>query len=127
MQQFDCLILLHGSDANSQLYIPSKIYEYWWAKRPIFASIHNNVQLESIIYLIHEKNHVIETLAPASEYAKSLKRLIDRWMAGEFDRFEPLSAPVTPESAVRLIIEMLAVKTKYFRGAIPNGYQASKS
>jgi hypothetical protein len=36
MKKADFLILLHGVGQICELYIPSKAYEYLWAKRPIF-------------------------------------------------------------------------------------------
>jgi hypothetical protein len=114
MQQFDFLILTHGANSNSESYIPSKIYEYWWARRPILAIINNNQQLRAIILSIHPKNTVIETLASDCEYYAKIESAIGLWRAGAFDEFAPQSAPATPDNAVDLITEMLAKKTRFY-------------
>jgi len=110
MQQSDCLILLHGCHENCELYIPSKLYEYWWASRPIFALVHQNPQLEAIVKAIHPENFLIATLAPVSAYRESLERFIKMWQEGVFDNFCPALTPATPEAAVDLILEKLREK-----------------
>lgn len=114
MQQSDCLILLHGCDENCELYIPSKLYEYWWASRPIFALVHQNPQLESIVKAIHPENFLIATLAPVLTYRESLERFIKMWQNGEFDNFCPALLPASPGAAVELIVEKLREKTILF-------------
>jgi hypothetical protein len=49
MQEADCLLLIHGEIPECSEYIPSKLYEYFWAKRPIFGITHNNIQLDRLI------------------------------------------------------------------------------
>jgi hypothetical protein len=70
MFQADCLLLLHGTISDCREYIPSKLYEYLWARRPIIALTYQNTQLDQMItersgYLAHadqptEVMHVIE-------------------------------------------------------------------
>ena len=40
MRKADFLILLHGTGEICDLYIPSKAYEYLWARRPIVVTTH---------------------------------------------------------------------------------------
>jgi hypothetical protein len=59
MQEADILILLHGNDEWCAEYIPSKFYEYLWARRPIWAITHRNPQLDQMLsehgaYLSHQ-------------------------------------------------------------------------
>jgi glycosyltransferase involved in cell wall biosynthesis len=49
MQTSDVLLLLHGNYEGCAEYIPSKLYEYWWANRPIMACTHLNPQLDGLI------------------------------------------------------------------------------
>ncbi|MBU4046250.1 MAG: hypothetical protein KJ572_07885, partial [Gammaproteobacteria bacterium] len=42
MYQADCLLLVHGSIDDCREYIPSKLYEYFWARRPVIALTHEN-------------------------------------------------------------------------------------
>jgi hypothetical protein len=59
MQSADVLILLHGNDEWCAEYIPSKLYDYLWAGRPIWGITHRNPQLDQMLsergaYLSHE-------------------------------------------------------------------------
>jgi len=49
MQESDLLLLLHGDYEGCSEYIPSKLYEYWCAKRPIFGITHISPQLDDLI------------------------------------------------------------------------------
>lgn len=49
MYQADCLLLLHGNFEACREYIPSKLYEYLWAGRPIVALIYKNPQLSKML------------------------------------------------------------------------------
>jgi glycosyltransferase involved in cell wall biosynthesis len=58
MFQSDCLLLLHGTVSDCREYIPSKLYEYLWARRPVIALTYQNPQLDQMIterggYLAH--------------------------------------------------------------------------
>lgn len=49
MHQADVLLLLHGSIDDCREYIPSKLYEYFWAARPVIALTHLNEQLDKMV------------------------------------------------------------------------------
>jgi len=49
MQSADVLILLHGNDEWCAEYIPSKLYDYLWTRRPIWGITHRNPQLDQIL------------------------------------------------------------------------------
>ena len=49
MQAADVLILLHGNDEWCAEYIPSKLYDYLWAGRPIWGITHRNPQLDQML------------------------------------------------------------------------------
>jgi hypothetical protein len=49
MHQVDCLLLLHGNIEDCREYIPSKLYEYLWAGRPIIALTYRNPQLDRML------------------------------------------------------------------------------
>jgi hypothetical protein len=53
MQESDLLLLLHGDYEGCSEYIPSKIYEYWCARRPIFGITHINPQVDDLILKIN--------------------------------------------------------------------------
>jgi len=63
MQDADILILLHGKDEWCAEYIPSKLYDYLWAGRPIWGITYRNAQLDQMLsergaYLSSEENLV---------------------------------------------------------------------
>ncbi len=49
MHKMDGLLLIHGHTADCAEYIPSKFYDYLWAKRPIVALTHINPQLDELV------------------------------------------------------------------------------
>lgn len=49
MKQSDVLLLIQNTDSISAETIPSKVYEYFNAKRPVLGLIHNNRELESML------------------------------------------------------------------------------
>ncbi|MDE2341936.1 MAG: hypothetical protein KGL63_00860 [Betaproteobacteria bacterium] len=49
MHQADGLLLLHGTTADCAEYIPSKFYDYLWARRPVIGLVHLNPQLMQLI------------------------------------------------------------------------------
>ena len=62
MYQADCLLLLHGNSDACREYIPSKLYEYFWAGRPIIALTHMNPQLNRM--LMDRNSYVAEVTHP---------------------------------------------------------------
>ena len=49
MQQCDLLLMLHGDQPEACEYIPSKLYDYFWARRPVLGLTHENPQLDALI------------------------------------------------------------------------------
>ena len=101
MRQSDVLILMHGQGEICQLYLPSKIYEYLWAQRPVLVfsplPAHWNDILNS------SDHYVIDQTDPVA-IDKALSRLVADWEKGELsDR--PTSQAFSVEQAVAEIIE----------------------
>ena len=79
MQLCDVLLLVHGAITDCAEYIPSKLYEYFWARRPVLAFTHRNAQLDALV--LEHGGWVAPTLdAAANETA--LETVIDRWRQG---------------------------------------------
>jgi glycosyltransferase involved in cell wall biosynthesis len=55
MNAVDCLLLLHGTEPFCAEYIPSKMYEYLWARRPIVALVWRNPQMTR---MLNELGHI---------------------------------------------------------------------
>lgn len=102
MQTSDVLLLLHGQSDACAEYIPSKLYEYFWARRPIFALTHENPQLDA---MIRERNGYLCATADQGSIVYCLEQLWHDWKS----RTLPISQlpPVTIESTVRRIMMAL--------------------
>lgn len=102
MRSSDVLLALHGKSEWCSEYIPSKLYDYYWTNRPIFAVTHRNTQLDEILssgnaYLSHTSD------------ITSIERMIENiWVDWNSKNFRAMSfEPVTPESAVNQIFKKL--------------------
>lgn len=76
MQAADVLLLLHGDDAWCAEYIPSKMYEYFWMGRPIWAITHCNPQMDA---LLAERNAYISAADDATSIDQTLERIWLDW------------------------------------------------
>jgi glycosyltransferase involved in cell wall biosynthesis len=86
MRECDALALVHGDDAMCAEYIPSKLYEYLWMRRPIIATVHDNPQMAS---LIRDQGHWVAesplksggSIQTAASLVSALRQLWHRWQA----------------------------------------------
>ena len=100
MQQMDVLLVLHGDTDECPEYIPSKLYEYFWARRPVLALTHRNPQLDALV-VAHGGSTAPATDAAAFEAA--LERVVERWRAGPLP--DVTVPPVSVASAVQRILQ----------------------
>jgi len=99
MQECDVLLLMHGVDPVCAEYIPSKFYEYLWARRPVFALTHLNPQLDA---LVRERHGY---LAPGADPAAVLARLRQLWADWRNHALaEPPVGPISVNDAVRTVL-----------------------
>ena len=107
MQQCDALLLLHGNDPSCAEYIPSKVYEYFWARRPILALTHQNPQLDE---LVGQFGGIIPADMAPSNIANSLDVIWKKWKS---KTLEPSSAsPIGVDVAVATILKHVMAATK---------------
>ncbi len=99
MQQVDVLLMLHGELSDCLEYIPSKLYEYFWARRPVLALTHRNAQLDALV-TSHGGSVAPSTDQPAVEAA--FEAAIERWRAGALS--DVAVPPVTVADAVQRIL-----------------------
>jgi glycosyltransferase involved in cell wall biosynthesis len=76
MQLSGCLLLLHGNDHYCEEYIPSKMYEYFFAGRPIFALVWHNPQMEQ---MLRDRGHWAVQSDDVEAITESLDELYSRW------------------------------------------------
>jgi hypothetical protein len=102
MYQVDCLLLQHGNIADCREYIPSKLYEYFWAGRPVIALTYQNPQLNR---MLGERNAYIAASDQQGEIIAALERAYQDWAAGQL---KPSGLPgISPEQAVDSILNAL--------------------
>jgi len=99
MQQVDVLLMLHGNTDECAQYIPSKLYDYFWARRPVLALTHLNSQLDALVTA--HKGWVAPTTEPAAVEAVLLA-MLKQWRDQGLPAVEV--PPVAVEQAVREIV-----------------------
>lgn len=100
MNAVDILLLLHGTIPFCEEYIPSKLYEYFWAKRPILGLVHRNPQLTE---MLADFGHCAVKADDATEILASLEELYLKWQKNALDDFQT-DSPFTTKQAVSTII-----------------------
>lgn len=103
MQTSDFLLLLHGDYETCAEYIPSKLYEYWWANRPVLAITHRNPQLDKLICSISPLNFVCHVHEGNTGTLRLLEFAWQQWNSGSIDQIPGQSPPLTPKDAVDTI------------------------
>lgn len=102
MQAADVLLLLHGDDAWCAEYIPSKMYEYFWMGRPIWAITHLNPQMNA---LLAERNAYISTADDAASIDQTLERI---WLDWQQKNLMPLAfKPIGVGQAAQRILQFV--------------------
>jgi hypothetical protein len=102
MQAADVLLLLHGDDAWCAEYIPSKMYEYFWMGRPIWAITHLNPQMNA---LLAERNSYISTADDAASIDQALERI---WLDWQQKNLMPLTfEPIGVDQAAQRILQFV--------------------
>jgi hypothetical protein len=102
MQEADILILLHGCDEWCSEYIPSKFYDYLWARRPIWAITHRNPQLDQMLC---ERRSYLSVDGDDEGIAKTLEHIWLDWRAKQL--ITPIYNPIGVDQAVRTILSHL--------------------
>jgi len=102
MRSSDILLMLHGDYEWCAEYIPSKMYDYFWADRPIWGITNRNPELDHILI---ERNHYLShTLEPITILA-ALETIWGDWQQQTLK--QPTGEPVTPEAAVQKILQQM--------------------
>jgi hypothetical protein len=102
MQASDVLLLLHGDDAWCAEYIPSKMYEYFWMGRPIWAITHLNPQMNA---LLAERNAYISAADAAASIDQTLERI---WLDWQQKNLMPLTfKPIGVDQAAQRILQLV--------------------
>jgi hypothetical protein len=100
MQQVDVLVLVHGVIPECSEYIPSKIYDYLWAGRPLMALTWKNPQLNALV--LGHGGWVVDN-SNDDQVLACLEDIVRRWMASALPVVT--GGPITVEQAVHRILE----------------------
>ena len=102
MRQADGLLLLHGTDAFCEEYIPSKLYEYLWTQRPVLALTWRNPMLDQIL---EREGHIHVVATDAAAVGEALRALWKRWRTDGLPDHGRQS-PYSTQAAVRRILDL---------------------
>jgi len=98
----DVLLLIHGTAAAVDEYIPSKLYEYLLVRRPIIGLASVGSELET---LLKETGHRVANQSDEIEVKNMIAECVERWLATELESQEK-SAAYTVDSTVRRLIQI---------------------
>ncbi len=105
MQSADVLILLHGNDEWCAEYIPSKLYDYLWAGRPIWGITHRNPQLDQMLL---DRGAYLSPQSDQQAVGLALERIWLDWKARQL--IEPKWLPFgVDQAAYRILSEVHAL------------------
>ena len=99
MRSSDILLMLHGDYEWCAEYIPSKMYDYFWAYRPIWAITNRNAQLDQ---MIQERHHYLSHTLEPETMIQTLETIWQDWLSEQLRI--PVGEPISPRDAVQTII-----------------------
>lgn len=102
MQQSDVLLLIQNRDDLSSETIPSKVYEYLQANRPVLGLIHNNAELAA---MLTDSGHIAVEADSAGDTAEVILEIVNRWGGRDWASRGFASSPHTVADAVRQLTE----------------------
>jgi len=101
MRKADFLILIHGTGEICRLYIPSKTYEYIWAKRPIIAI---SPYPDEFRELLDEREHLIVQKDEQNDIKGAILEAVSKWTGSKCFDCE-FTKPFSAEDATERIIQ----------------------
>jgi len=104
MHQVDCLLMVHGELEDCREYIPSKVYEYFWAGRPIIALTYHNPQLDR---MMHERNSYVAPYDREDQIIELFAKAYADWDANQL----PQSA--VPAIGTRQAVDAILNELKF--------------
>lgn len=111
MRKSDALVLIQNLDDLSYETIPSKVYEYFQADRPILGIVYKNPHLKKM--LLEQGHFAAEADSPA-EISVWIAQILERWGRGDWDG---RSFPDSPYTVADAAEKLLAISRGKARGA----------
>ena len=107
MRQCDILLLVHGTDTASAEYIPSKLYEYLHAGRPILGVAGVDTELGDILI---EEHHYMTVTDDEDTLRNTLEEMVSRWQTGTLgEQMGP--SPYTVQVTVAQLLDIVSALT----------------
>lgn len=106
MRTCDVLLLIQNKDDISSETIPSKVYEYFHAGRPILGLLYNNPELTN---MFKQLKHFPVQLDDINAVKDAITTLLSLWKLGELSSSKPESPYTVENAVVRLINEVAEV------------------
>jgi O-antigen ligase len=100
MQQADCLLLIQNIMYFSCETIPSKVYEYLLADRPILGLLHQNQELEA---MLTENGHRVAPADDVQATAAAIEAVLDDWAADRLPSKAAVKTWTVAEAVQRLL------------------------
>jgi glycosyltransferase involved in cell wall biosynthesis len=102
MRRADVLLVLHGTAEWAVECIPSKIYDYFWSKRPILGITDRNEQLRQ---MLEDRDSYLCQTNDQESINRTVKQVWEDWFEKKlrFQKYQPIS----PADAVNQILEKL--------------------
>jgi hypothetical protein len=107
MRSADVLLLLHGIEPICAEYIPSKLYEYLWMRRPIVACVYDNPQLSSIVK--QEGHQAVWMDSEATSNTALIRHVLAHWIGIWQDRGLPDQGGDSPHTTAACVQQILAL------------------
>lgn len=99
MHESDVLLLMHGDTDWCAEYIPSKIYEYFYADRPVLAVTHLNQELDQMI--LDRGGYTAKTI-DFNSIESAISQAYEDWVMSK--KFKPIAKPIHVEECVKKIL-----------------------
>ncbi len=103
MHGMDGLLLIHGHTQDCAEYIPSKVYDYFWARRPVVALTHLNPQLTD---MVRAYNGYAVEIDEDGSVEQLLQQVYDDWHEGRM--LASPRQPLGPDQAVEKVLARVA-------------------
>lgn len=107
MHQADCLLMVHGNIEECREYIPSKLYEYFWAGRPVIALTYKNPQLDR---MLSKRNYYIAASDRQDEIIAVIAKAYTDWKEDNFP--QTTVPPIGTKQSVDAILDALGLPHK---------------
>lgn len=100
MAESDCLLLIQNTQAFSSETIPLKVYEYFFANRPVLGLVHKNPELERMLLA---QGHYVARADDVEDILKGINSVITDFHINNKEKNFP-EPPWTVEKAVNRLI-----------------------